>query len=31
MGGDWVVLIHIALPDGHNMEEQMDLKGVKSK
>jgi len=31
MGGDWVVLIHVALPDGHNMEEQMDLKGVKSK
>jgi len=31
MGGDWVVLIHIALPDGHHIEEQMDLKGVQGK
>ncbi len=31
MGGDWVVLIHITLPDGHNMEEQMDLNGVQGR
>jgi len=31
MGGDWVVLIHVTLPDGHNLEEQMSISGVQSK
>jgi YtkA-like protein len=31
MGGDWVVLLHITLPDGKKIEEQMDVPGVQSK
>ncbi len=31
MGGDWVVLMHITLPDGKKVEEQMDVPGVQSK
>lgn len=31
MGGDWVVLMHITLPNGKKVEEQMDLPGVQSK
>lgn len=31
MGGDWVVLMHITLPDGKKAEEQMNLPGVQSK
>lgn len=31
MGGDWVVLMHITLPDGKKIEEQMDVPGVQSK
>ncbi len=31
MGGDWVVLMHITLPDGHSVEEQMNVSGVQSK
>jgi YtkA-like protein len=31
MGGDWVVLMHITLPDGQKVEEQMDIPGVQSK
>jgi hypothetical protein len=30
MGGDWVVLSHIVLPDGRKMEHQMDVRGVES-
>jgi hypothetical protein len=30
MGGDWVVLFHIALSDGRKVERQMDVKGVES-
>ncbi|MGA2888831.1 MAG: FixH family protein [Terracidiphilus sp.] len=30
MGGDWVVLFHITLSDGHKFERQMDVKGVES-
>ncbi len=30
MGGDWVVLFHINLSDGRNVERQMDVKGVES-
>lgn len=31
MGGDWVVLMHITLPDGKKVEEQMNVPGVQSK
>jgi hypothetical protein len=28
MGGDWVVLVHITLPDGRKLERQFEIKGV---
>ena len=31
MSGDWVVLMHITLPDGHNLEDQISISGVQSK
>ena len=31
MGGDWVVLMHITLPDGKKVEEQIAVPGVQSK
>lgn len=31
MSGDWVVLSHIELPNGHKLERQMDVKGVQAK
>jgi hypothetical protein len=31
MGGDWVVLMHITLPDGKKLEEQLEVPGVQSK
>ena len=30
MGGDWVVLLHIKLPDGRRIERQTDVRGVLS-
>jgi hypothetical protein len=30
MGGDWVVLVHAALPDGRQVERQFDVKGVRA-
>jgi len=30
MGGDWVVLLHIRLADGKKIEQQMDVRGVRS-
>lgn len=30
MGGDWVILFHITLPDGRSLERQIDMKGVRS-
>ena len=30
MGGDWIVLLHIKLPDGRRIERQMDVRGVQS-
>ena len=30
MGGDWVVSVRLALPDGRRIERQFDVKGVKS-
>jgi len=29
MAGDWVVLLHIKLPDGKKLERQFDVKGVR--
>jgi succinate-acetate transporter protein len=31
MGGDWVILIHAALPDGRKLERQVDVKGVRAE
>ena len=31
MSGDWVVLMHITLPDGHTVEDQMHVSGVQNK
>lgn len=30
MAGDWVVLVHAALPDGRKVERQFDVKGVRA-
>lgn len=30
MSGDWVVLVHAALPDGRKVERQLDVKGVRA-
>lgn len=30
MGGDWVILVRLALPDGRKIERQFDVKGVQS-
>jgi hypothetical protein len=30
MGGDWIVLVHLALPDGKKQESQFEIKGVRS-
>ena len=30
MGGDWVVLLHIKLANGKKIEQQMDVRGVRS-
>jgi hypothetical protein len=29
MAGDWVVLVHLTLPDGSRVERQFDVKGVR--
>ncbi len=29
MGGDWVVLVRLTLPDGRKIERQFDVKGVQ--
>ncbi len=31
MQGDWVVLMHITLPDGRKVEDQMNVNGVQAK
>jgi hypothetical protein len=31
MGGDWVILVHITLPDGRKLQRQIDVKGVQSR
>jgi hypothetical protein len=30
MPGDWVLLLHIRLPDGRELEDQIDIRGVGS-
>ena len=30
MPGDWVLLLHITLPDGRKLEDQIDVRGVQS-
>jgi hypothetical protein len=29
MAGDWVILLHITLPDGRKLERQIDVRGVR--
>jgi hypothetical protein len=29
MAGDWVILLHIVLPDGQKLEQQFDVSGVR--
>ena len=29
MAGDWIVLVHITLPDGHKLQRQIEINGVK--
>jgi hypothetical protein len=31
MAGDWVVLVHVVLPNGRKSEQQFDVKGVQAK
>jgi len=30
MGGDWIILVHLTLPDGQKVEKQFEVKGVRS-
>ena len=30
MAGDWVIIVHVALPDGRKVERQFDVKGVRA-
>ena len=30
MSGDWVVILHAALPDGRELERRFDVKGVRA-
>jgi hypothetical protein len=29
MAGDWVILLHVILPDGQKLERQIDVRGVR--
>jgi hypothetical protein len=29
MAGDWVILLHVTLPDGKKLERQIDVRGVR--
>ena len=29
MAGDWIVLVHITLPDGQKFERQIEINGVR--
>jgi hypothetical protein len=30
MAGDWVILLHVTLPDGKKLERRIDVRGVQS-
>ena len=30
MAGDWIVLVHITLPDGQKLQRQIEINGVRS-
>jgi hypothetical protein len=30
MGGDWIVLVHMTLSDGQKLEQQFEIRGVRS-
>jgi hypothetical protein len=30
MGGDWIMLVRVDLPDGHKLEREFDVKGVRA-
>ena len=29
MAGDWIVLVHVTLPDGQTLQRQIELSGVR--
>jgi hypothetical protein len=29
MAGDWIILLHVTLPDGKKLERQFDVRGVR--
>ena len=29
MAGDWVILLHVTLPDGKKLERQFEVRGVR--
>jgi hypothetical protein len=31
MSGDWIILLHLTLPNGQKVEQQFDIKGVRSE
>ena len=31
MGGDWIILVDITLPEGRKLQRQFEIKGVKAK
>lgn len=31
MGGDWIVLINLTLPDGRKGQRKVEIKGVRSR
>ena len=31
MGGDWIILVHITLPEGRKLQRQFEIKGVRSE
>ena len=31
MGGDWIILLHLTLSDGHKLEQQFEISGVRAE
>ena len=31
MGGDWIIIVHITLPEGRKLQHQFEIKGVQSE